>query len=88
MTRFAIAFLAIAALQPVANAEDVSNGARNGAASRSHKLKMARPDDEPHSPIAVVESPNSCAPDRAEPTWAENRALLGYSCLPPTANGN
>jgi hypothetical protein len=87
MTKFALAFLAIAALQPVAHANDVSNGAGIGATSRNHKLKMVRKADEPHSRIAVVPSANSCAPDQAEPVWRENGVLVGYSCLPPTANG-
>ena len=87
MTRFALAFLAIAALQPIAYAEDTSDGARVGVNPRSPKIKMARTPNEPRSSIAVVQSANACAPDQAEPAWGENGVLLGYSCLPPTANG-
>jgi len=88
MTRFALAFLAIAALQPVAYAEDTSDGAKVGANPRGHKIKMARTADEPRPSIAVVLNANACAPDQAAPAWGENGVLLGYSCLPPTANGD
>jgi hypothetical protein len=34
----------------------------------------------------IVINANSCAPDRADPVWARNSALLGYSCNAPSAN--
>lgn len=34
------------------------------------------------------ESGNSCAPDRAEPVWGPGNALMGYSCVPESANGS
>jgi hypothetical protein len=33
-------------------------------------------------------SGNECAPDRAEAVWGPGNAFLGYSCEPPSANGN
>jgi hypothetical protein len=29
---------------------------------------------------------NDCAPDRATPDWGAGSALLGYSCVAPSAN--
>ena len=87
MTRFALAVLAITALRPVAHAEDASNDPMSGSTVRSYKLKTAPMANQPYSPNAVVPNANLCAPDRAEPAWGENGVLLGYSCVPPTANG-
>jgi hypothetical protein len=87
MTRFALAVLAITALRPVAHAEEISNDPRSGAPLRSHKIKLSPTAIQPHSSIAVVPNANSCAPDQAEPVWGENGVLLGYSCVPPSANG-
>jgi hypothetical protein len=87
MTRFALAVLAITALRPVAHAEGVSNDPRSSSTLRSHKLNTAPIANQPYSPIGVVPNGNACAPFRPEPAWGENGVLLGYSCVPPTANG-
>ena len=39
------------------------------------------------SPQRYHESGNTCAPDRAEPVWGTGNALMGYSCVPESANG-
>ncbi|GEM_PF-4664542 len=31
---------------------------------------------------------NDCAPDTPEPVWGADSSLVGYSCVPPSANGN
>jgi hypothetical protein len=87
MTKFALAVLAITALRPVAHVEEISNDPRSGATLRSYRPKISPMADQPYSSIGVVPNANSCAPDRAEPAWRENGVLLGYSCVPPTANG-
>jgi len=87
MTKLALAFLAIAAFQPIAYTEDKSDGSRGRPAPQGNKLEVSRAGDEPRSSNAAIQNPNSCAPDRAEPEWGGNGALLGYSCVPPTGNG-
>jgi len=42
----------------------------------------------PSAPAApgIIHNANDCAPDRAEAVWGAGSALLGYSCVTPTAN--
>ena len=41
----------------------------------------------PRAAEGVVDSPNTCAPDRAEPKWSATSSLLGYVCSSFSANG-
>lgn len=36
----------------------------------------------------IYQSGNSCSPDRAEPVWGPGNAMMGYSCVPESANGS
>jgi hypothetical protein len=38
--------------------------------------------------VIPVHNANDCAPNRAEPVWRANSALLGYSCVTPTPSGS
>jgi hypothetical protein len=42
----------------------------------------------PSAPAApgIIRNANDCAPDRAEAVWGAGSALLGYSCVTPSAN--
>jgi hypothetical protein len=42
----------------------------------------------PSAPAAsgIIHNANDCAPDRAEAVWGAGSALLGYSCVTPSAN--
>jgi hypothetical protein len=87
MIRLALVSLTIAAFQPIAYTQDLSVGARSDPAPQRSRLEVSGATDELRWSIGALQTPNSCAPDRAEPVWGGNGALLGYSCLPPSGNG-
>jgi hypothetical protein len=57
--------------------------ARRSAAARQY-FQAPAPEGYGH----VIHNANDCAPDRAEPVWGAGSALLGYSCVTPSANGS
>lgn len=36
----------------------------------------------------IIRNANDCAPDRATPVWGADSSLVGYSCVPRSANGS
>ena len=82
---FAVLALSIATsaaeAQGVSPFSDESSRIEPWLTAASHQYDRAAPNG------SLVSNSNQCAPDIAEPQWS-SRALLGYACRSPSANGS
>jgi hypothetical protein len=44
------------------------------------RMEYARPS------VGITQNANDCPPDRAEAVWGAGSALVGYTCVTPSAN--